>query len=167
MAGVNEILSSLEDLEASVEDEIKTDIYSNLINLYRFSVQEESEAEERIDSILSETETGEYPLEGLEENWGRHHNSFEEAIAYADAIDHLQQANSLDAFVGRMRKGIEHHKGWKKDVLKMIEDPDYESSIGRDSAESISKETVEEVSNGYKIAIETAIQPVAEDYDLI
>jgi hypothetical protein len=167
MANVNEILSSLEEVGASVEDEIRTDIYSNLVNLYRFSVQEESEAEERIDSILAASETGEYPLEGLEENWDRHHNSFEEAIAYADAIDHLQKANSLDAFVGRIRKGFELHKGWKEDVLKMKEDPDYESPIGRDTAEDVSKETVEEVSNGYRIAIETAIEPVAENYDLI
>lgn len=170
MADIDDILSALEDVDEESEHQVESEIYSNLVRLYRFASQEEADAEETLEGILSASDSGvddEYPLQGLEEGWDRHADSFEEMLAYADAIDHLEQARSLKEFSGRMRRGMEFHEGWKEDVLKMIENPDYESPIGRDRAEGLSSESVEEVSNGYEIAVRTAIEPVVEQYDLV
>lgn len=170
MSRVNELLTALENVEWRNEDKVKNEIYENLLRLYDFASKEENEADERVESLLfsaSPGGEGGYTLDGLDEEWDRRHDSFEEAIAYADALDHLQQSNSLSAFAGRMRRGLELHEGWKQDIFEMMEDPDYESPIGRESAENVSREAVEEVSNGYEIAVSTAIEPVLEEYDLV
>jgi hypothetical protein len=170
MSRVDELLTALEDVEWRNEDEVKNEIYGNLLRLYEFASKEENKADERVESLLasaSSNEEGSYPFDGLGEEWDRRHSSFEEALAYTDALDHLQQAESLNAFAGRMRRGFELHEGWKEDIFEVLRDPDYESPMVDDSAEDISPEAVEEVSNGYEIAVRTAIEPVLEEYDLV
>lgn len=161
MADVDEILAVLEDVED--EDRVKDDIYSNLVRLYKFASEDESTAEDDVENILSE----EGSLEGLSKAWGSYHESVFEAMAYQDAIDHLQKADSLAAFAGKMRQEYELEEGAKKDYLRMIDDPDYQSPAASDSVSAdVSRETVEEMQNEYEIVVKTAIEPVVEGYGL-